>query len=162
MMSVRCVCWCATCDRHKHTHMYVYVYIYIYIYMYICVFFFLVRICPHARKHCGFHTGENESSTARSKLHTKRGKNQSPYPSCSKHNKAYSDCHELFVSWVCAKRFAGDPIQLAQVLAAHITSPTCVENCADRKHAQKRIVKHADLLLEIRALWPKLTFANRP
>ena len=49
------------------------------------------------------------------------------------------------------KRFAGDPTQLAQVLAAHITSPTCVENCADRKHAQKRIVKHADVLLDLRA-----------
>ena len=53
------------------------------------------------------------------------------------------------------KRFAGDPTQLAQVLSAHITS---VENCADRKHSQKRIIKHADLLLDLRALWPKLTF----
>ena len=58
------------------------------------------------------------------------------------------------------KRFAGDPTQLAQVLAVHITSPTCIENCADRKHAQKRIVKHADLLLDLRALWPKLTFCQ--
>ena len=58
------------------------------------------------------------------------------------------------------KRFAGDPIQLAQVLAT--SRVTCIENCADRKHAQKRIVKHADLLLDLRALWPKLTFANRP
>ena len=57
-------------------------------------------------------------------------------------------------------RFAGDPAQLPQVLAAHITSPTCVENCADRRHAQKRIVKHADLLLDLRALWPKLTFCQ--
>ena len=39
MMSARCVCWCATCDRHKHTHMYVYVYIYIYIYICIFVYF---------------------------------------------------------------------------------------------------------------------------
>ena len=45
-------------------------------------------------------------------------------------------------------------------MAAHITSPTCVENCADRKHAQKRIVKHADLLLDLRALWPKVTFCQ--
>ena len=44
------------------------------------------------------------------------------------------------------KRFAGDTTQLVQVLAAHITSPTCIENFADRKHAQKRIVKHADVL----------------
>ena len=159
MISVRCVCWCATCDRHTHMYMYIYI-IYIYIHVYICVYILLVRICPHARKHCGFLTGENESSTARSKLHTKRGKKkQSPQPFCSKHNKAYSDCHELFVSWLC-KRFAGDPTQLAQVLAAHITSPTCIENCADRKHVQKRIVKHADLLLDLRALWPKLYFCQ--
>ena len=46
------------------------------------------------------------------------------------------------------------------MLAVHITSPTCIENCADRKHAQKRIVKHADLLLDFRALWPKLTFCQ--
>ena len=58
------------------------------------------------------------------------------------------------------KRFAGDPTQLPQLLAAHITSPTCVENCADRKHAQKRIVKHADLFLDLRALWPKLYFCQ--
>ena len=58
------------------------------------------------------------------------------------------------------KRFAGDPTQLAQVLVAHIMSPTCVENCADRKHAQKRIVKHADLLLDLRALWLKLYFCQ--
>ena len=56
------------------------------------------------------------------------------------------------------QRFAGDPTLLAQVLAAHVSSPTCIENCADRKHAQKRIEKHADLLLDLRALWPKLTF----
>ena len=58
------------------------------------------------------------------------------------------------------QRFAGDPTLLVQVLAAHITSPTCIENCADRKHAQKRIVKHVDLLLDLRALWPKLTFCQ--
>ena len=58
------------------------------------------------------------------------------------------------------KGFAGDPTKMAQMLAAHITSPTCIENCADRKHAQKRIGKHADLLLDLRALWPKLTFCQ--
>ena len=58
------------------------------------------------------------------------------------------------------QRFAGDPTLLVQVLAAHITSPTCIENCADRKHAQKRIVKHVDLLLDLRALWSKLTFCQ--
>ena len=58
------------------------------------------------------------------------------------------------------KRFAGDPTQLPLVLAAHITSPTCIENCADRKHAQKRIVKHTDLILDLRALWPKLYFCQ--
>ena len=58
------------------------------------------------------------------------------------------------------KRFTGDPTQLPQLLAAHVTSPTCVENCADRKRAQKRIVKHADLLLDLRALWPKLYFCQ--
>ena len=47
------------------------------------------------------------------------------------------------------KPFAGDPTQLAPMLGAHITCPTCIENCADRKHAQKRIVKNADLLLDL-------------
>ena len=37
---------------------------------------------------------------------------------------------------------------------------TCIANCADRKHAQKRIVKHVDMLLDLRALWPKLTFCQ--
>ena len=36
------------------------------------------------------------------------------------------------------KRCDGDPIQLTQVVAAHITSPTCIENCVDRKHAHKK------------------------
>ena len=52
----------------------------------------------------------------------------------SKHNKTFSDCHNLFMA--VRKRFAGDPTQLAQVLAAHITSPTCIENFADRKLAE--------------------------
>ena len=143
MMSGRCVCWCATCDRHTHEkHIYVYI--------------LLVRICPHARTHCGFDTGENESSTARSKLHTKRGKNQSLYPFLFETQQSIFRLSRVVCFMAVRKRFAGDPTQLPQLLAAHITSPTCAENCADRKHAQKRIVKHADLLLDLRALWPKL------
>ena len=159
MMSVRCVCWCATCDRHKHTHVYLYIYIYIYIYVFVYFSFWFASVRMRANiadsTLVKTRAAEPDSNCTRS-----AEKTQSPYPSCSKHNKAYSDCHELFVSWVCAKRFAGDPTQLPQVLAAHITSPTCVENCADRKHGQKRIVKHADLLLDLRALWPKLTFCQ--
>ena len=127
-----CVCWCATCD----THMCMYIYIYIYIH--------LVRICPHARKHCGFHTGETESNTVRSKLHTKHEKIPKPVLFLYKTQQSIFRLSRVVGFIAVCKRFA--------VLAAHITSPTYVENCANRKHGQKRIVKHRSALCDLRAL----------
>ena len=150
MMSVRCVCWCATCGRHTHMK--------INIFMYISFWSASVRM---------------RAPIAGSTLVKTRA--AQPDPNCTRSAEKPMSVPILFETQqsifrlsrvVCfmavRKRFAGDPTQLPQLLAAHITSPTCVENCADRKHAQKRIVKHADLLLDLRALWPKLSFASRP